>query len=296
MPISHEFDYARPETLEEAVALLSESGAGASLLAGGTDVVPRLRDGDLRPDLVVDLKGIQGLRDIGLSESVLSIGALATFADVLDSAAVAESAPLVWEMAHTMGSTGIRNRATLAGNICSAVPSCDCGPVLLVLAADVQLAGREGERRVPVTEWFRGPRETAIRSAELVTKLSFPVPAAGHGGCYVKLGRYRGEDLAQASVATLALPGGEYRVAFGAVASTPVRARRIEGLLSGKELDDELVEEAKRLVAEETSPIGDIRASREYRVHMLPVMLERGLRAAVARMKGEGPAYGTPLI
>ncbi|MFH1501407.1 MAG: xanthine dehydrogenase family protein subunit M [Candidatus Eisenbacteria bacterium] len=296
MPISHEFDYVKPATLAEALAALEGAGGDAELLAGGTDLVAWLRDGAARPELVIDLKGIDGLSDISVDDGVLSMGALATFADVIESEVAAEALPVLGEMAGTMGSTGVRNRATLAGNICSAVPSCDSGPVLLVCEAEVGVAGPRDGRVVPVTEWFRGPGKTALGASEIVVGIRVPVPPSGHGACYVKLRRTRGEDLAQAGVAALALPGGVYRVAFGAVAPTPVRARRIEELLAGKSLDDDVIARAKKLVADETSPIADIRASREYRAHMLPVMLERCLRAAAARRDGSGPPYGTQLI
>ncbi len=296
MPIAHEFEYVKPETIEEAVGILDKHGSSAHVLAGGTDIVPGLRDGLITPGLVVDIKGIAGLAGIECEGDVLRVGALATFTDLVESELIRKSAPLLYEMAMTVASVGVRNRATIVGNICSAVPSCDSGPVLLVLDASVHVMGPSGKRVVPITEWFTGPKATALGSAAIVTSVSLPVPPKAHGAAYVKLGRYRGEDLAQASVAVLALPDNEYRVAFGAVAPTTVRAPGIEELLRGKVMDEALIGDAKRLVANETAPIADIRASREYREHMLPIMFERGLRAAVARLAGDGPAYGARLI
>ncbi len=296
MPIAHEFDYVKPKTLDEAVEILARRGQDARVLAGGTDLVGWIRDELVLPSLLVDIKGIPGLGRISLEGDTAFLGALVTLSDLVDSEDVRSRIPLAWEMARVFASVGIRNRATVVGNICSAVPSCDSGPVLLVYEADVHVRAAGGERTIPISEWFTGPKRTALDPTEIVTGVSFPLPADRHGGAYVKLGRYRGEDLAQASVAVLALPGGRYRIAFGAVAPTPVRARRIEALLEGKALQDSLIVEAKRLVAEETAPITDVRASAEYRGHMLPVMLERGLRAAVERRDGGGPPYGTRLI
>jgi carbon-monoxide dehydrogenase medium subunit len=296
MPIAHEFEYAKPETIEEAVGILDKHGSGAQVLAGGTDIVPGLRDGLMKPGLVVDIKGIAGLAGIEHRGNVLRVGALATFTDLIESELVQERVPLLYEMAMTVASVGVRNRATITGNICSAVPSCDSGPVLLVHDASIDVTGPDGKRVIPIAEWFTGPKTTALGSAEIVTSVSLPVPQGDHGAAYVKLGRYRGEDLAQASVAVLALPDNEYRVAFGAVAPTPVCAPGIEKLLRGKVIDDALIDDAKKLVAKETAPIADIRASREYREHMLPIMLERGLRAAAARLGGKGPQYGATLI
>ncbi|MCK4513472.1 xanthine dehydrogenase family protein subunit M [bacterium] len=296
MPIAHEFEYARPETIQEAIAILNEHGTGAKVLAGGTDVVAGLRDGLTTPGILVDIKGIAGLSGIEREGGILRIGALATFTDLIESELTKKHVPLLHEMAMTVASVGVRNRATITGNICSAVPSCDSGPVLLVLDASIHVAGPNGERTIPIAAWFTGPKTTALGSAEIVTSVSLSIPQEEHGAAYVKLGRYRGEDLAQASVAVLALPGSEYRVAFGAVAPTPVRAPKIEELLRGKVLGDALIEDAKKLVPDETAPIADIRASREYREHMLPIMFERGLRAAVARLEGDGPVYGAQLI
>ncbi len=295
MPIAHEFEYVSPATLEEAVAALA-SHADAQVLAGGTDLVGWLRDDLVTPAVLVDIKGIPGLKDIRREGDSLSLGSLVTFSDIIDSAAVLESAPLLHEMARTVASTGIRNRATIVGNVCSAVASCDAGPVLLVLEAAIAVVGPSGARTIPAGEWFIGNKKTALGEGEIVTGVAIPIPAGGHGAAYVKLGRYRGEDLAQASVAVLALPGNEVRVAFGAVAPTPIRAPRIESLLKGRPLDDALIDEAKNLVPDETSPITDIRASAEYRTLMLPIMLERGLQAAAARRDGTGPAYGTRFI
>ena len=296
MAISHEFDYARPGSLREVTKLLVKHGPGASILAGGTDLVAWLRDGLVRPEFLIDIKGIPDLGEITCKGKTLLIGARVTFSDVLDSAVVRERFPLVCEMAGRVGSPGIRNRATLVGNICSAVPSCDAGPVLLVYEALVKIAGPHGKRSIRIDDWFIGPGKTALTEGEIVTGIALSHPTRRHGGSFVKLGRYQGEDLAQASVAIMALTGKNYRVAFGAVAPTPLRARKIEAALSGKTLDGSLIGEAKNLVSSEISPITDIRATKEYRTHMVSIMLERGIRAAASRLQGKGPAYGADLI
>jgi carbon-monoxide dehydrogenase medium subunit len=296
MPIAHEFDYVRPDTLTEAVAVLAQHGPGARILVGGTDLIGWLRDELIEPSLLIDLKGIADLKNITLRDNTLSIGALTTFSDLIASKVVREKFPLIFEMAGAVGSKGIRNRATLVGNICAAVPCCDAGPVLLVYEADVWVMGPNGERKIPVADWFVGPRQSALAQGEIVTRVELLLPTGGHGGCYVKLGRYRGEDLAQASVALLALPGNSYRVAFGAVAPTPVRALQIEALLNGQPLEPALIEDGKRLIPSETAPITDIRASKEYRSLMLPIMFARGIAAAVSRRDGKGPRYGTRFV
>ncbi len=296
MTIAHEFAYHRPASLDEAAAILGRYGGKASLLAGGTDLVAWLRDEQAAPEALVDLKGIAGLDRIAVEDGALVLGPLVTFADLIRSDVANASLPLLVEAARTVGSTAIRNRATVAGNICSGVPCCDAGPPLLVLEAVVRVRGAGGERRIGIGEWFRAPRETALGEDGIVTGIEIPPTPAPHGGCYAKLGRYEGEDLAQASVAVLALPGRKFRVAFGAVAPTPVRGRRIEALLGGAEPDAELLDQATALLPQEIAPITDIRADREYRSHMVGVMLRRGVAAAVSRMATGEPAYGTRVI
>jgi len=293
--IAHDFDYVRASTLAEALEALGEGGPGARVLAGGTDMVAWLRDDAVHPDLLVDIKDVPGLDEITVRDGTLEIGALVTFSRIIDSPLVAEHAPTLVEASHTVASVGIRNRATLVGNLCSAVPSLDGGPPLLVHEAALRVAGKDGERSVPIGEWFSGPRRTVLADGEIALGVS--IPAAGeHGGCYLKLSRYRGEDLAQASVAALVLPGNRYRVAFGAVGPVAFRAPGIEDHLAGRVLDDEAMDGAKALVDEVISPITDVRASSEYRAHMCRVMLGRALRAAAGRLAGDGPAYGEELL
>jgi len=295
MTITRSFTYVKPGSLPEALALLAEHGREAAVLAGGTDLVSWMRDALVAPEVVIDLKGVPGLGSIALVDGTLSLGALATFSDVLRSPVVAAAFPVLAEMAGTVASVGIRNRATVAGNLCSAVPSNDAGPVLLAAGASLQVAGLQVERTVPLADWFLGPRRTSLAEGELVTGITIPLPGP-HGGCYLKLGRYRGEDLAQASVAVLALPGNRYRIAFGAVAPASFRASGIEACLENRALDDASLAQAADLVPGAISPISDLRASAEYRTHMCRVMLVRALQAAAGRLGGDGPPYGARLL
>ncbi len=296
MIIAHEFEYFKPSSIDEAIKLLNKYGAKARILSGGTDLVVRIKDGFETPDAVIDIKGLDELKVLDFKDNKLIVGTLTTFNELIDSEVVKEKFPLLWESAKSVASMGIRNRATMVGNICSAVPSLDSGPALLLYEATVVVKGKDGERRIPIEEWFLGPRKTALKEGELVEYIEIPLPQKKHAGCYVKLGRYNGEDLAQVGVGVLALEGNEYRVAFCAVGPKPTRAKKIEELLNGKELSDSLIEEAKKLVEEEISPITDIRATKEYRMHMAKVMLDRALKAAVGRLNGKGPDYGTRLI
>jgi CO/xanthine dehydrogenase FAD-binding subunit len=296
MAIAHEFEYFKPASLDEAINLAAKYGEKGRPLAGGTDLVVKIHDEIEFPDAVIDLKGIDELKKLELKDGKLFIGPLVTFTELIDSPVVKEKFPLLREAAETVASGAVRNSATLAGNICSAVPSLDSGTPLLVYQAEVLVKSKDGERTIPIGEWFTGPKKNALKPGEIVVGVTIDEIAGKQGGCYVKLGRYRGEDLAQVGVGILVLEGNEYRVAFCAVGPVASRAGKIEELLAGKELTDEIIGEAKNLVPEEISPIADIRASGEYRMHMAQIMLERGLKEAAARLKGEGTEYGTSVI
>lgn len=294
MVIAHDFAYVRPASLAEAVAALAEPGA--RVLAGGTDVVPWLRDEVIEPRLVVDIKAIPGLSGITVHGRRLEIGALATFSDLIESPLVRDLAPMLFEMAHHVASAGIRNRATVVGNLCSAVPSMDAAPALMVYDASVHLVGDGVSRTVALDDWFVGPKQTGLGAGEMVTAVSVGLPGGDHGGVFVKLSRYAGEDLAQANLAIVMTGDLDYRVAFGAVAPAPFRAAAIEQRLRGHRVDDDAIAAAVAMVPGSISPISDVRASAEYRQHMCGVMLARGLRCVAQRLEGAGPPYPANLI
>lgn len=294
MAIAHDFDYVRPTSLNEALAALARDDS--RVLAGGTDLVPWLAADLVEPELLVDIKAIPDLAAISREDDRLTLGALVTFSDLIESGLVRDVTPVFVEMAHQVASVGVRNRATIVGNVCSAVPSLDAGPVLLIYDATVHVAGLSGVRSVPLADWFVAPKQTQLAPGEMVTSVTLHLPADEHAAVFLKLARYSGEDLAQANLAILVTAAREYRLAFGAVAPRPFRAADIEIELNGKALDDRVISDARALVAGAIAPITDVRASAEYRTHMCGVMLERGLLAAASRLAGDGPAYPTHLI
>jgi len=293
--IVHEFEYLKPKTLKEALHAVAKN-RGAMLLAGGTDLVGHLKEGSVAPSLIVDIKGLRELKKIVLKGRILNVGALVTFGELMESRVIQSKFPVLTEIAGKVASVGIRNRATMVGNICSAVPCLDSGPVLLAMDAIIHVKAVRGGRMIPAKKWFLQARKTAIKPGEIVTHVSIPLPEEKGAGCYIKLGRYQGEDLAQASVFVWMGKKGQSRVAFGSVGPTPLRGTRIEKHLKGKKLDPAVLDLAKELVSEEVSPITDIRATKEYRLHMCKIMLERALLSAEARIRGNGPKYGKSLI
>lgn len=292
MPITAEFEYIRPKTMDEALRVLSLYKKTAKILAGGTDLIVQLKENVVSPEMVVDLKAIEGLNKIELSGEMLRLGSLVTFAEIIDSPLVKKHCPLLWEASLTVASTGVRNRATLAGNICSAVPSADSAPVLAVYDAEIVVKSVKGGRRVSIHDWFAGPKRTLLAPEEIVLAVELRLPKEKSGGCYAKISRYEGEDLAQGGIAVLALPDNTYRVAACALGPKPIRCRKTETVLNGNMPAERALAKAKETILKEINPITDIRSTKEYRSHMAAVMLGRAVQAAVGRLSGKGPKYG----
>jgi CO/xanthine dehydrogenase FAD-binding subunit len=279
------FCYARPSGLSEALSLLAEHGPDARLLAGGTDVLVRLRLGHMRPAIVVDLKHIEALRsDVVETDGGLRIGARAVMTDIIADERVQRHFPALVEAATVVGSVQIRNRATLAGNICNASPAADTAPVLLVHGATVNLIGSAGPRRVPLHEFFIGPGQTVLGPSELVGSIDLPFSSDVGGAAFGRVTRRRGVDLATINLCCLVTGSGNVRFAFGAVGPRPFVVEDDTGALigrSGRASQDAALD---RLLAHAT-PISDVRANRDYRVAMLSVMSRRALDAASGRLQ-----------
>ncbi len=286
MALAHEFDYARPACLEEALKLKNEYREKAVFLAGGTDLIVNIKEGMLKPELVIDIKDLGEMEDFPYNEDRMFVGAAITLEYLIHSDPLLFDYQILQDAAKTVASHGVRTRATLAGNICSAVPSLDSAPALLCLEAVVHCVSVDGERQIPIGEWFIAPRKTALRDNELVLGVYFP-SAINWAGIYLKLGRYGGEDLAQAGWGIMLNRERQYRIAHCALGPVPKRAFKIEAWLNGNELSEELIAEAIKLIPEEISPITDIRSSKEYRTHVSGIMLKRGLLAARDRLKGK---------
>jgi carbon-monoxide dehydrogenase medium subunit len=279
------FTYRRPDNLAEAIALLAAGPAEARPLAGGTDLIIRLRDGTLRPNVVVDVKRIRELDD-GIEErdGWLMIGARAVMTDIAADERVRREFAALAEAALVVGAVQIRNRATLAGNICNASPAADTAPALLIYQAEVVAHGPAGERRIPIDEFFVRSGVTTLGPGELVTAIGLPLPPGPHGSTHVRRTRRRGHDLASVTLACLVLPGGETRVAYGSVGPRPHLAIDRSGVLadpSSSEADRTAVLDG--LFADASPSATSLRASPDYRSAMLRVL---GLRAAeVARSR-----------
>lgn len=295
MAISHDFEYEKPKSIDEVVDLLEKYKEKAKILAGGTDLVVLIRENHLHPEILIDVKGITELDKFEFKNNELFVGANITFSQLIANKDVKEKFRVLWEGAETVASIGVRNRATLTGNICSAVPSLDSAPSLFIYDAQILVKSKSGERTIDIKDWFTAPKKTSLNPDELVVGVKFYLPKEKTASTYKKLGRYSGEDLAQAGVGVLISENKTYKISFCAVGPVPVRATKIENILNGKELSEALINQAKELVKEEISPITDIRATKEYRTEMVKVMLERALSEAKSRLEGK-EVHTSPIL
>jgi len=280
MPLP-KFDYLRPRTTEELAAALAEHGADAKLFAGGTDLVVLMRDKLVRPKYVIDIKGIEELRELSWDERRgLTIGAAVTLSELIASEVIRERFGALWKAAGTLADPTIRNRATLVGNICNASPAADTAPALLVLGAEVEVVSAKGKRVIPIREFFKGVKRTALEQGEFVRAVRVPNPPEGAKGDYLKWGRTRGEDLAVVGVAGLAVNSGKklVRIALSSVAPTPLIVPEVEGIFEGGGSVEEQIDKAASIVVEKISPISDVRAGKEYRLHMAGVLTKQILK------------------
>ena len=276
-----EFEYSQPTILQEAISLLEKYGEEAKILSGGTDLFVAMKEQGLTPKYLVDIKNIPDLEYIRYDEKEgLRIGALTTIKQIETSLLIREKFPPLAQAAKVLGSVQVRNRATIGGNLCNAAPSAETAPTLLVLNTNVKVAGSKGERTLPLEQFFLGPGLTVLQN-EILTEIMVPSLSANIRGVYLKIGRRRAVDLALVGVAVaVAMDGNKWkdvRIALGAVAPTPIRARRAEKLLEGKRTDAALMQEAGQIASEEASPISDVRASAWYRKELVKVLVQRAL-------------------
>jgi CO/xanthine dehydrogenase FAD-binding subunit len=282
------FDYLEPNTMDEALSLLSQYKGRAKVMAGGTDLLPKLKEREIEaPEVIIDLKGLPDLNTIEYDEvEGLSLGALVTIHAVETSPIVQDRFGVLFQAVESMASAQVRNRGTIAGNLCNAVPSADTAPALLALEARLRLKSQKGERVVNVEDFFTGPGETLLTDEEMLQEIRVPnLPPHGRG-TYLKLSPRRSMDLAVVGVAAVVIVEdqicSDIRIALGAVAPTPIRARRAESVARGQKLNDEVIAKAARVASEECRPISDHRASAEYRCNMVEVLTRRAIKHSIS--------------
>jgi CO/xanthine dehydrogenase FAD-binding subunit len=280
------FAYERPTHLEDALALLAEQGPEARPLAGGTDLIIRLRDGTIQPRLVVDVKGIAELDgEIREADGYLRIGATTVMTDIAADERIRRDHQALAEAAAVVGAVQIRNRATLAGNICNASPAADTVPALLVDDARVVATGPGGRRRIPIDAFFVRSGVTTLAGDELVTAIELPRPATRRGTVHIRRTRRRGHDLASVTLACAVAPDGTTRIAYGSLGPRPLLVVDASGLLADPSASDDARRERLAALFVDASPSPtSMRSGPEYRLAMLHVLGLRAVHTAIERL------------
>jgi carbon-monoxide dehydrogenase medium subunit len=277
------FDYHAPSSLEETFELLATHGEDAHLMAGGTALVLLLQQGLVQPGHVVGLNGVAELRGIRRGDDRgLRIEALTTHRQAERSADVQAFCPALAETFNHVATVRIRNQATIGGNLAHADPAQDPPPMLIALNGQAVVVSRQGERRIPLDEFFIDFFETALQPGEVLVAVDVPPLAAGTRVTYKKFLPRTQDDYATVSVAAALRMGQDgqcedVRVALGAAATTPIHARRVEEALRGQRIDAAAIKDASGLVRDEVDPLDDLRGSAAYKREMARVWTERAL-------------------
>jgi CO/xanthine dehydrogenase FAD-binding subunit len=282
------FEVALPEDLDECLRFLADRGPESKLLAGGTDLLPQMKNGVTTPKHVIDLTGVARVHVLeSEAKAGLRIGSAVPARQVELDARVRNGYAAIADAAALIGSVQVRNLASVGGNLCNAAPSADMAPPLLALEAQAVIAGPKGERRVPLSDFFAGVRKTVLGPDELLVEIVTPPPSPRSGGSYIRHTPRRELDIAVVGVASqVTLSNGvcaKARIALAAVAPTPIRATAAEAALEGKALTPELIDRAAELAVQSARPISDQRGSADFRRHLVRVLTRRTLTAALAR-------------
>lgn len=275
-----DYDYLIPKTMGE-VWEYKKRYPGAGYIAGGTDMMVKIKNGDFRPQALVSLRSIPGLNGIRIGEKI-RIGAMTTITDLIRHPELGAIFPVLVQAAKRLGGPQIRNVATIGGNLCNCSPCADTALPLLVLDAGVVLKSAAGSREIPLIDFFLGPGESCLLSGEILTEILLDRTVSGTLGIFMKKGRVR-MDLSIASLTILLELEGDTlkckkaRVAAGSVAPVPLRLKKVEEILENSEINEKIIAETQKAAEDSVSPITDIRAAEDYRRRLVGVYLKRAL-------------------
>lgn len=284
--VIQDFEYLVPDTVQEAAEMLSRYD-DVRIIAGGTDVIPKMKAGILQPKYLMSLKNLPELKKMEYDEkNGLIFGARCTLRELEAFEPIKKNYKALWEGMSSIANTQIRNAGTPVGNIINAVPSADTAPAMLILDAKLRAVSVRGERILPVNELFAGVCQTNLEPDELVTEVIIPPIGEGTGTMYQKYSVRKALDLAMiGSAAKVTVKDGvcsDVRIALGAVAATPKRAFNAEKILAGQKLTDELIAKAAEIASEkDCSPITDLRATKEYRKEMVKVITRDVIKQSI---------------
>ncbi len=281
------FDYETPKTIQEACNLLSDFGGKAKLIAGGTDLMIGLRNGNQHPPLIIDITKIEALRKIEEKNGTLSIGAAVTHSEIASSPLIKKWAKVLSDAASEIGSPQIRNLGTIGGNIVNASPAADTVPPLIVLNAMGRVVSKGGEKQIPLTRLFRGPYETNLKPDEILVEVTFQKLSSGTKSSFIRLARRDAMAIARMSVAIVVELEKEnkqikdIRIAAGSVTPTPKRFSEVEDLLRGNTPDHESLRTASLKISQIMIERTGIRASTVYKQPVIEYLFIRAMRKAL---------------
>ncbi|WP_454825532.1 FAD binding domain-containing protein [Paraburkholderia xenovorans] len=284
--IPRPFEYHAPRSLPEAIALLSEYGDEAKLLAGGHSLLPMMKLRFAEPAHLIDLGKLTELKGIREAGGEIRIGAMTTENELIWSELLQTKCPLIVEGARQISDPQVRYRGTLGGDLSHGDPGNDHPALMMALGASFVLTGGQGERVVPADGFFLGTYMTQLEPGEIMTEIRIPTPAPGTGYCYAKLKRKTGDFATAAAAVTLRISAGavsEVRIALTNVADTALRASDAEHALQGRPLDDAALAEAVRLAMAACAPVADLRGDADYKTAMAGEMTRRALTTASMR-------------
>jgi len=278
----NQFKYISPKTKEEVLKILKQEKSKACIVAGCSNVLPYIKDKKLPAKLLLDISGIEELNYIKENEGEVYIGAGTTISDLINSKVIREECSVLHQAAEDFADPIVRNSATIGGNLADASPAADVAPPLLVLNAVLEIESINGKREVPLKDFFIGPRKTVLREDEMISSIKIKNSFLNKNGCFIKLGLRQAMAI---SVATIAMileveknKVKNVRIAMGSIAPIPLRLLKTEEFLINKEVNDDLIEKAIPKVREEVNPIGDVRASAEYRRYVSGILFKRAFK------------------
>jgi len=280
------FEYIKPNKLDEAVSILREYD-GAFLLAGGTDLLIGMKNNFQKPQYIIDLKGISNIQSFN-NQDGWNFGALTTIRDIEVSEVLRQKMPFLCQAASCLGSVQIRNRATIGGNLCTASPAADMANMFLAMDSMIKIVSVDGEKVIGLDEFFTGPKRTILNKSEVLTEIIVPKNVEHFKGLYLKFAPRKAMDIGIVNIAILLDADFEsrlckgIRIALGAVAPTPIRARQAEDLLNGNVLSSDLINNAAEVASSEADPISDFRASAGYRRELVKTLVARGIDTIIA--------------
>lgn len=275
-----EFEFLRPRTLPESLAMLADRAPDVMPLAGGTNLIVELRDGHSSPKRLMDVSRLRELRGIRRNDEYIVIGGGTTITELLEHPLIAEHGRALREAAAMLGNPLVRNRATVGGNLANASPAADMAPPLLALGAEVELVSTTGARWVSLDKFMVGVNKTLMEPNELLASIRWPVPHARGAAGFYKIGLRKADACSVINAAAVVVRDEsgccrQARIAIGAAAPRPVRAHAAEAALLGQPLTKEVIEGAAHLAVQATEPIDDIRGTAAYRRRMAELMVRR---------------------